>query len=1200
MPNLKILLLEDDPLDAELIRNKLIQDMETEFVFRRVETRQDFLNQIKEFKPDVILSDYALPQYDGFRALEDLQATGRLIPFVMVTGRLGEEAAVEAIKAGAWDYVVKQRLSRLPAAVENALVRKRERLARRRVEMQNRVLSNAVENAPVSVMITDKDARILYVNPKFTQVSGYTAKDVIGKTPGFLSSGKHSKAFYKKLWDQVLSGDTFRAEMVNQKKDGSLYWEDVAISPILDDDGRVTRLVAVKADITQRKVAQQELESRRKLWDAVMEQTPELIYFKDAQHRVIRASQAYADIYRLAPADLIGKTAFDLWPQEAEEILADERHVLEGNTITHKVRKVTGPKGEPRWYSLTKVPMYEEGEVVGFFAIDKEVTPRVQMEKALRESEARYRDLFNIVPVGIYRTTPDGRILDGNPAAMEILGYPDEKTMLSSNIKDLYLEEEDRYQELQLLEQEGSVENHILKLRRYDGEEIWVQDSANVVRNEAGRTLYYYGRIEDITERVHAEQALRESEKRYRTIFNSATVSIWEEDFSAVKATIDRLKDEGVVDFRSYFDQYPEILEQIAAKVRVLDVNEETLKMFGAENKEQLCNSMEDIFLPETLESFKEEIVALAEGKTYFRGVTVNRTLDGRRMHILLTRSFPEQHEDFDSILVSMIDITERKRAEEAEREERIFSEALEDTALALNSTLERDQILDRILDNISQVVPIDAANIMLIEGDYVRIVRHRGYSLSERETWQDLSMRISDRPNLARMMETKEPILIPDTWDSPHWKVVESGAWIRSYVSAPIIGPDGDVIGFINLDHAEPNFFTPKHLRRLDAFSDQVATAWVNARLFDQSQRRLEHLSSLRVIDQTITSSFDMEVSLTVLLDITMKQLNVDAVAILVYEKERQTLEFSVGRGFRTDALKQTSLRLGEGQAGVAALEQRIIHIPNLTKRDTQFLRSPYFSRENFKAYFGVPLMAKGDVVGVMELFHRQALRPDREWMSFLETLAGQAAIAIDNISLFEGLQQSNLELLQAYDATIQGWAQALELRDMETEGHSRRVVDLAMELAVQMGIRGEDLAHVRRGALLHDIGKMGVPDHLLQKKGPYTEEERKMMQQHPVYAYKWLSSIKYLQPALSIPYCHHEHWDGSGYPRGLKGEEIPLPARIFTIVDVWDALINDRSYRKAWPKDKAVEHIREQAGQYFDPEVVDVFLSKVLPKVL
>ena len=1199
MPDLKILLLEDDPLDAELIQGKLIQDMEAGFVFRRVETRSDFLEAIDEFQPDVILSDYALPQYDGFRALDDLQATGKLIPFIMVTGRLGEEAAVEAIKSGAWDYVVKQRLGRLPAAIENALVRKRERLARRRVEMQNRVLSNAVENAPVSVMITDKDAQILYVNPKFTQISGYSAKEVIGRTPSFLSSGKHSKAFYKKLWDQVLSGDTFRAEMVNQKKDGSLYWEDVAISPILDDDGEIARLVAVKVDITERKSAQQELESRRKLWDAVMEKTPELVYFKDTQHRIIRASQAYADIYGLDPEELIGKTAADLWPGEAEKILDDERHVFEGNTITNKVRKVTGPQGEARWYSLTKVPMYEEGEVVGFFAIDKEVTPQMQAEEALRESEARYRDLFNIVPVGIYRTAPDGRILDGNPAAMQILGYPDEKTMLSSNIKDLYLEDDDRHRELALLEQEGYVENHILKLRRYDGRVIWVQDSANVVRDETGRTQYYYGRIENITERVRAEQALRESENRYRTIFNTATVSIWEEDFSAVKTMIDRLRQEGVVDFRSYFDQYPEMLEQIAAKIHVLDVNEETLRMFGAEDKGQLRDSVEDIFLPETMETFRDEIVALAEGETYFRGETVNRTLDGRRLHILLTRSFPDQHEDFDSVLVSMIDITERKRAEESEREERIFAEALEDTALALNSTLEQDQILDRILDNISQVVPVDAANIMLIEGDYVKIVRHRGYSPSERETWQDLTMKISNRPNLARMMETKKPILIPDTQDSPDWKVVEGGEWIRSYVSAPIIGPDGEMIGFINLDHAEPNFFTQKQLRRLDAFSDQVATAWVNARLFDESQRRLEHLSSLRVIDQTITSNFDMEVSLTVLLDTTMKQLNVDAVAILVYQKESQTLDFCVGRGFRTDALKQTSLRLGEGRAGVAALEQRIIHIPDLTRRTTQFLRSPYFSRENFKAYFGVPLIAKGDVVGVMEVFHRQALRPDREWASFLETLAGQAAIAIDNISLFEELQKSNLELLQAYDATIQGWAQALELRDMETEGHSRRVVDLAMQLAMEMGIRGKDLTHVRRGALLHDIGKMGVPDHLLQKKGPYTDEERRMMQKHPVYAYKWLSSIKYLQPALSIPYCHHEHWDGSGYPRGLKGEEIPLPARIFAVVDVWDALTNDRSYRKAWPKNKATDYLREQAGQYFDPEVVDVFLSKVLPRM-
>jgi HD-GYP domain-containing protein (c-di-GMP phosphodiesterase class II) len=184
---------------------------------------------------------------------------------------------------------------------------------------------------------------------------------------------------------------------------------------------------------------------------------------------------------------------------------------------------------------------------------------------------------------------------------------------------------------------------------------------------------------------------------------------------------------------------------------------------------------------------------------------------------------------------------------------------------------------------------------------------------------------------------------------------------------------------------------------------------------------------------------------------------------------------------------------------------------------------------------------------------------------------------------------------LIQAYDATIEGWARALELRDMETEGHSRRVVDTTIELARQLGIEESQLVHVRQGALLHDIGKMGVPDSILQKTDSLTDEEWEIIYQHPVYANKWLTPISYLKPALDIPYCHHERWDGSGYPRGLEGEQIPLAARIFAVVDVWDALRSDRPYRKKWSKKKTRAYILEHSGKQFDPDVVEAFLALI-----
>jgi putative nucleotidyltransferase with HDIG domain len=191
------------------------------------------------------------------------------------------------------------------------------------------------------------------------------------------------------------------------------------------------------------------------------------------------------------------------------------------------------------------------------------------------------------------------------------------------------------------------------------------------------------------------------------------------------------------------------------------------------------------------------------------------------------------------------------------------------------------------------------------------------------------------------------------------------------------------------------------------------------------------------------------------------------------------------------------------------------------------------------------------------------------------------------------QALAASNKELAQAYDATIEGWSHALDLRDKETEGHSQRVTHMTLQLARAMDISETELVHVRRGALLHDIGKLGVPDGILLKSAPLTDEEWILMKEHPTFAYQMLHSINYLGQALDIPYCHHEKWDGTGYPRGLAGPQIPLAARIFAIVDVWDALRSDRPYRPAWLADKVRNHIEALSGTHFDPAVVKVFLE-------
>jgi HD-GYP domain-containing protein (c-di-GMP phosphodiesterase class II) len=374
---------------------------------------------------------------------------------------------------------------------------------------------------------------------------------------------------------------------------------------------------------------------------------------------------------------------------------------------------------------------------------------------------------------------------------------------------------------------------------------------------------------------------------------------------------------------------------------------------------------------------------------------------------------------------------------------------------------------------------------------------------------------------------------------------------------------------------------------------AERAAAALENARLFEKTEHHLQQVQALRTIDAAIASSFDLRAILSIILNQIIEQLGIDAADILLLNPHNYTFEYAIGKGFLTNKIEGSRFLLGEGVVGHQMMERRTVHITDLNAVINNFMRADIFKSEGFATYSAVPLVAKGEVKGVLEVYQRSMGVKGIEWIEFLETLAGQVTIAIDNSQLFSNLQRSNLELSLAYDATIEGWSRALDMRDTVTEGHTKRVTEMALGLARVMGMSEAELVHMRRGILLHDMGKMGIPDAILLKPDALTEEEWKIMHMHPQYAFEMLAPISYLRPALDIPGSHHEKWDGTGYPRGLKGEQIPLAARIFAVVDVYDALTSDRPYRKAWTRTKALQYILEERGKFFDPRVVDVFMS-------
>jgi PAS domain S-box-containing protein/putative nucleotidyltransferase with HDIG domain len=355
--------------------------------------------------------------------------------------------------------------------------------------------------------------------------------------------------------------------------------------------------------------------------------------------------------------------------------------------------------------------------------------------------------------------------------------------------------------------------------------------------------------------------------------------------------------------------------------------------------------------------------------------------------------------------------------------------------------------------------------------------------------------------------------------------------------------------------------------------------------------QSYLQELSTLHAIAVAGAHAKSVDGLLQISTQILNNKVYTDSLTIGLVDFENQLIRFFTPRQPLLEYPYRPTIPLGTGIAGEVIRTGIPIRIPDV-RRDARYIGG----NPHIRSELCIPLTTKeGKTIGVINAESKQINGFSTIDEQFLTTVARQLITEIEKEQLFSDLHQFNIELEQAYDSTLLGWAKALEIRDKETAGHSQRVTELAMKLARTMGIGKEELINIYRGSILHDIGKMGIPDSILHKEGPLTEEERAVIRTHPVIARDLLENIQFLQPAIDIPYLHHEKWDGSGYPLGLKGEDIPIAARIFAIVDVWDSLLSDRCYRPAWSEEEVRKYIIEQSGKYFDPKIVEVFLRVV-----
>ena len=367
-------------------------------------------------------------------------------------------------------------------------------------------------------------------------------------------------------------------------------------------------------------------------------------------------------------------------------------------------------------------------------------------------------------------------------------------------------------------------------------------------------------------------------------------------------------------------------------------------------------------------------------------------------------------------------------------------------------------------------------------------------------------------------------------------------------------------------------------------------------ARLIELYTMQARRIAAIRRIDLAIKESMDLKLALGVVLDQVLHQLDVDLADILILYPDSVMLETAVHRGMNGEAVHRRRIRLGQSIPGRIALERRPTLIPDIGEPEMPTPWESLMKEFGIVGYYGVPLVARGAIKGVLELYTHTSLRPNEDWERILNTFADQAAIAIDKSELFEKWQRSEAALDMSNDSTLMTLSKALNLRDHYSREPSQKMIDRTIQLARNMGVLEESLVQIRRGVILHDIGKLGVPDNILSKAGPLTDQEWAEIRRHPEYAFEILSPNPQLASAVDIPYCHHERWDGSGYPRGLEKEEIPLAARIFAVVDVWVSMTSRRPYRPPHTEEETRRFIRENAGNLFDPKVVENFLLTVV----
>ncbi|MBT3390041.1 MAG: GAF domain-containing protein [Chloroflexi bacterium] len=920
------------------------------------------------------------------------------------------------------------------------------------------------------------------------------------------------------------------------------------------------------------------------------------------ENTITFANASAAQLLGYAPEELVGQNlhtivhpalaAGDTFPVSAPICIS----TLNGRPVSDEQDVFWRSDGSSFLVAYASNPIIFNQQILGAVLTFSDITEKLHSEEQLRLQAAALNSAANAVLIA----DAQGEVIWANPAFSDLTGY-DVAEVLGQNPRVLKSGEHDEsfYQQMWSTITGGNVWAGEIINQNKSGNHYHEEMTITPLTDERGEITHFIAIKQDITARKRTESTLQQQLNELSVMHKIAIAGMEANSEENLIAQFVNILGEKV-----YSDHFTVLL---------MEPDQQRLRVY-ATYCEGVLTQDDEIFVsigngvvgtvaqngkPGRIDDVRE-CENYIELNPDIRSELCVPMLVGERVFGVLNAesekesAFTAADERFLMTTASQLAIVLQNLRLNAETQKRAFEmERLYRASGSLFTTAPNDleSISLTIVETLRSEFGQSNCSLLLIEPKTRALKRLAAVGPYAKEVSSGKALYL-DGPGLAPTAAREQRIInIGDVTQQPNY--VPNWAAARSEMAIPLI-VNGEVIGIIDIQSAEINAFQKDDERLVSVFAERAALALENTRLYDGQQQQLAFLNALHQIDLAITGSMDLQVVLGVVLRHVKTELAADAANIILLDSATASFKLVAHEGYRERNSHLQNIRYTNSLGADIVMQGKSMHSKDIQQACVNPERKAIFEREGLHGYYGTPLIAKGEIKGVLELlFKQQDFELDHQWQYFADTIATQAAIAVDNANLFEKLEHSNMELSLAYDTTLEGWAKALELRDQETEGHSRRVTELAVKLGRAMNVQGADMIQLRRGAILHDIGKMGVPDHILQKPGPLTDEEWEIMRLHPVYAYEWLRSIRYLQPALDIPHYHHERWDGSGYPEGLRGEQIPKAARLFAIVDVWDALRSDRPYRKAWTHQKAIEHLKKQSGSHFDPAVVVSFLA-------